>query len=248
MKRLSDMTWPEVDELPRDRTVFVLPVGATEAHGPHLPLGTDDLIAEAMAKEGARLLADRGIEVAALPTLSLTPAPFASEFSGTLSAGVEVVDAQIENLIGSLESAGFRYLAIANAHFDPANVGVLRRIAERDREGPTLAVIFPDVTRRDLARRLTEEFRSGACHAGRYEGSIVLSVRPDLYRHEIAEGLAPHSTSLVDAIGEGKHTFGEAGGRQAYFGDPAAATAAEGRATIRILGEILAEAVLERMG
>ena len=95
------------------------------------------------------------------------------------------------------------------------------------------------------ASRLGEEFRSGACHAGRYEGSIVLAERPDLVREAIRAGLAPNPASLSRAIRDGRTTFADAGGPRAYFGWPADATGEEGRATIAALGEILADAVDE---
>ena len=57
-------------------------------------------------------------------------------------------------------------------------------------------------------------------------------------------GLPANPRSLATAIGEGKRTFRESGGERAYFGDPAAATAEEGRRSIEILGGILAESVL----
>ncbi len=63
-------------------------------------------------------------------------------------------------------------------------------------------------------------------------------------RGEVARALPPNSSSLSAAIREGKRTFAEAGGPQAYFGDPAAAGAEEGRTTIAELGAILEEAVL----
>lgn len=50
---LTSMTWPAVSQLPVQQTVAILPTGAIEAHGPHLPLGTDLIIAEAMARAGA---------------------------------------------------------------------------------------------------------------------------------------------------------------------------------------------------
>ncbi|HWN67087.1 MAG TPA: creatininase family protein, partial [Haliangium sp.] len=56
--RLAEMTWEELRDVPRERAVAILPVGATEAHGPHLPLGTDVIIAEAMARRGAERLSD----------------------------------------------------------------------------------------------------------------------------------------------------------------------------------------------
>jgi len=108
--------------------------------------------------------------------------------------------------------------------------------------------VFPDLTRRRWAERLTPEFQSGACHAGRYEGSIVLAERPDLVRTDVMAALAPNPRSLVDAIHRGDTTFAAAGGPDAYFGFPAEATAAEGRAIVETLGAILAEAVVEAIG
>src|SRR5262245_62518839 len=87
--RLASLTWPAVRDLPPGRTVAVLPAGAIEAHGPHLPLGTDVIIAEAMARAGAERLSARGLDVLLLPPLSVAPAPFASEFAGTLHTPAE---------------------------------------------------------------------------------------------------------------------------------------------------------------
>ena len=136
----------------------------------------------------------------------------------------------------ALAAQGVAALAIANAHFDPANLGSIRQAVEILRQEPTLRVVFPDVTRRPWAERLTEEFKSGACHAGRYEGSVVLALRPDLVDDELRRGLPVNPISLSVAIKAGKQSFEEVGGTDAYFGDPAAATAEEGRRTIAVLG------------
>ncbi len=109
-------------------------------------------------------------------------------------------------------------------------------------------VIFPDVSRKPWALRLSEEFRSGACHAGRYESSIVLAARPELVREAIRKALPPNARSLSTAIRSGMRTFEEAGGEAAYFGYPADARANEGADTIEVLGSILEEAVLAALG
>ncbi len=57
----------------------ILPVGAVEAHGPHLPLATDGIIAAAMAEDGARRLANRGLEALLLPAVDYTAAPTREE-------------------------------------------------------------------------------------------------------------------------------------------------------------------------
>jgi creatinine amidohydrolase/Fe(II)-dependent formamide hydrolase-like protein len=76
---LATMTWTEVRALTAGRTVAILPTGAVEAHGPHLPLGTDIVIAEAMARAGAARLAARNFDAAP---------PRAVARSGALRGGV----------------------------------------------------------------------------------------------------------------------------------------------------------------
>ncbi|MEO7795687.1 MAG: creatininase family protein, partial [Thermoanaerobaculia bacterium] len=143
---------------------------------------------------------------------------------------------------------GLAILALANAHFDPAQVGALREAVEQLRRSGSLRVAFPDLTRRRLAERLGEEFRSGACHAGSYETSILLALRPDLVDEDARRRLPPLPVSLVEAALAGKKTFAEAGLELAYCGDPASASAEEGRALVAELGAILAEAVRAELG
>ena len=241
------MTWEEVRDLGASRTVAILPVGAIEAHGPHLPLDTDVIIADAMARAAAPRLDAHGLTPLLLPALVYTAAPFASGFAGTLSADPSTVTAQLTFLASSLAVQGMAVLAIANAHLDPAHIVSLRTAGESVRAAGGIVWAFPDLTRRRWADRLTEEFRSGACHAGRFETSIVLATRPDLVREPLRTSLAAVPRSLTVAIREGKGTFEEAGGPRAYFGDPAAATAAEGQRMITELGRILEESVLEAL-
>lgn len=244
---LADLTWKDVEALDPERTVLILPVGALEAHGPHLPLGTDVIISEAMARAGAEGLAKEGILALRLPSLAYSPADFAVSFPGTFSLDREAYAAQLVQIAASVRNWGFRHLALANAHFDPGNLGGIYD-ALKTCEGQGLPrPIFPDVTRRPWALRLTDEFKSGACHAGCYEGSIVLAARPDLVRRGVAESLPDHPVSLSDAIRAGQRDFLEAGGDQAYFGYPSRATAAEGQETIAVLGEILCQAVVEAL-
>lgn len=245
---LASMTWKEAAALERARLVAVLPVGAVEAHGPHLPLLTDVIIAEAMAREGARLLSEAGREVLLLPSVAYASAGYADSFPGTVSIRPDTATALLVDIARSLSAQGVRTLAIANAHLDPAHIGSIDKAVEAIRAEKLLAVAFPDVTKKPWASRLTEEFKSGACHAGRFEGSIVMAERPDLVREEIRKSLPPNPASLSKAIRDGKRTFGEAGGPEAYFGWPADATAEEGRQTVATLGAILSESALGLTG
>ncbi len=244
---MAEMTWEEVRDLDRARTVAILPVGAIEAHGPHLPLGTDVVIALAMARAGARALKPRGLGALILPPLPYTAASFAAGFAGTVSVPGGTVTALLLDLARELTRQGFRALAVANAHLDPAHLNSIADAERRAREGGMIPLIGPDITKKPWALRLTEEFRSGACHAGRYESSIVLAERADLVREEVRKGLPPNPSSLSKAIRSGAKSFEDADGGRAYFGWPADGTAEEGRASIGALGAILADAVGEAL-
>ena len=247
IRELADLTWEEVRDLARGRAVALLPVGAIEAHGPHLPLGTDVIIAEHMARAAGERLAARGFAPVLLPALPYTAAPFAARFPGTLAIGAATLEALVVDVARELTRHGFAVLSIANAHLDPAHLEALVGAQRRCRGERLLPLACPDVSTRPWASRLTEEFKSGACHAGRYEGSVVLAARPELVRETIRAGLPPNPRSLGSAIRDGKRTFEDAGGPRAYFGWPADATAAEGRETIAVLGDILAEATLAEL-
>jgi creatinine amidohydrolase len=245
---LAAMTWEEARDAAGPGSVAILPVGAIEAHGPHLPLETDVIIAQAMARSGAERLAARGVGVVVLPTLTYTAAAFAQGFAGTLSLRPETVTATVVDIAGSLTRHGFGGLAIANAHLDPGHLASLEAAVSVIRRDLGLAVAFPNLAAKPWALRLTDEFRSGACHAGQFETSMVLAERPELVREATRAALSPNPSSLSRAIRDGKQSFEEAGGTRAYFGFPAQATAEEGRATLVVLGMILDEAVQAELG
>jgi creatinine amidohydrolase len=246
MKQWMERSSPWLASRAGATAVAILPLGAVEAHGPHLPVGTDVWIAEAMAREGARRLGERGVGALVLPALAYAPAPFADGFAGTLSIGTETVVALVVDVARAVARRGVGTLALASSHFDPAQVAAVRTAVERAAEIDGLRVVFPDLTRRALAARLGDEFRSGACHAGRYETSILLAERPELVDRAAARALPAVDLALPAAIAAGHGSFEAAGMGDAYCGDPARATAEEGRELVARLGEILAEAVAAR--
>jgi NAD(P)-dependent dehydrogenase (short-subunit alcohol dehydrogenase family)/creatinine amidohydrolase/Fe(II)-dependent formamide hydrolase-like protein len=241
--RFADLTWKEAESL-EEGWVAILPLGAVEAHGPHLPLRTDGVIAESMAQAGATLLEARGVKVVVLPTLDYSAAPFAEGFPGTISVMPDIISELIASIAVSVTDQGADGLMLASAHLDPTHIESLYDAVELawDAGAP---IVFPDLTQKQWAVRLSDEFRSGACHAGQYESSVVMAAEPDLVREDIQAGLEANMQSLSEAIREGLDTFEAAGGPEAYFGNPAAASANEGRETIEILGAILADAYEE---
>ena len=228
------------------RVVALLPTGAVEAHGPHLPLVTDVVIAAAAAEAALPGLRRLGFHPLLLPPLPYTAAPFAAGFPGTISVRPATFSALLGDIAASLERQGVAALVVVNAHLDPAHLASIRDGARA--HGGAMPVIHPDITERRWALRLTEEFKSGACHAGRYETSVVMAAAPALVRDAARRGLPEVPASLSAAIRDGAATFEDAGAGDAYCGDPAAATREEGESTVAVLGQIVVDAVAEWAG
>lgn len=245
--RFEDLTTVEAASARDAGAVVLLPVGSIEPHGPHLPLSTDILIAEETARRAALRLASAGIPAFVLPAFAYSPVEFSAGFAGAIGLTPSAAEEALADLLVSALEQGFRAVAVVNAHLEPAHIECLRAAVSLAGSRAGRSPVFPDITRRALASKLTEEFRSGACHAGRYETSLVMAVRPDLVREEVRTVLPPVGISLVEAIRKGKRSFREAGIDAAYCGDPASASAAEGEATYETLGEIVSEDVLRSL-
>lgn len=224
-------------------TVALLPVGAVEAHGPHLPLVTDVVIADAAARASLPGLEGLGLHPILLPPLPYTAAPLAADFPGTISVRPDTFAALLTDVAASLERQGVAALVVVNAHLDPAHLASIMKVV--DAYPGAMPVVHPDLTERRWALRLGDEFRSGACHAGRYETSVVMAAAPELVREEVRRALPANPASLSAAIRAGKATFEEAGVVDAYCGDPAAATTEEGEEMVETLAGIVVEAAGE---
>lgn len=228
MKYLAELTWTEAREARDRHPITLLPIGSTEAHGPHLPLSTDTLLSEELARRSAGALEVEGGEALIAPALSYSLTDYAGEFTGTISIAAETAARLVSDICCSLLSQGFDRICLVNSHLEPAHVSSLRDAVKRVLERTGRTVAFPDQTERRWARTLSDEYKRGACHAGCYETSLVLAARPELVRDQARAKLAPLPIDLAKAMKEGVRTFGEAGASQAYFGDPASATSAEG--------------------
>ena len=239
--RLAEATWTEVRDLlaAHPDAVALVPVGATEAHGPHLPLATDVIIAEGTARRAAAALEAAGRAVAVAPAVVYSVTDYAGDFAGSVSLPAVVATDHLRAVCVGLVRAGFRRVCLVNAHLEPAHVAALREAAAG------LDVAVADPTERRFARTLTEEFKRGACHAGSYETSLVLAERPELVR-DSRRALIPKPIDLAAAMRAGIKTFAEAGAAEAYFGDPAAATALEGEAIYARLVDMVVTVVGER--
>jgi creatinine amidohydrolase len=234
--RLAGLTFEEAARLRDAGAIALIPVGAIEAHGPHLPLETDCLIAEALAERAAGALAERGTAAVIAPGLAYATAEFAAGFAGTCSISADAFLAHADAVLSALERAGFARSCLVNAHLEPAHQTALRA-AVAQHAG---RVVLADPTARKWRDALAADadMRIDG-HAGVYETSLVLAVRPDVVREAKRVALPAVAADLVAAMRAGARTFEQAGGMEAYFGAPARASAAIGERIFAILVEMV---------
>jgi creatinine amidohydrolase len=231
--RLAEMTSPQVEKLVHP--IALWPVGAVEPHGPHAPLGTDTLISVGMCERAAARLDNAVV----LPPLPFGVTRYGAAFAGAVGISEATLRAVVLDVASALDQQGFRRLVIVNNHFEPEQVATLRAAAEE------AGALYLDLVRRRNAQRLTDEFRRGSCHAGRYETSLVLADAPQLVDPEAAS-LPSKEVDMPAAMAAGRTDFVAMGMDRAYCGAPAEATAEEGRETFETLTDMLVELVREQ--
>lgn len=244
---LAELSWQEAAEVLRQRPVGLLPIGAVEAHGPHLPLGTDIVIATAMARHAAMLLGAEGLATLVLPPLAYGVSFVATCFPGTSPVDTDAFRSHLTSVLLNLLPQGYRAVCLCNAHLEPAHAEAVWASARVTTAATGVPVVFPDVRQERWAARLGDEFKRESRHAGRSETSLLLAAQPDAVRVDHMAHLPPMTIDLPARLREGARTLVEAGGKLGYFGDPAHASAAEGERLLACLADIARTAVHEAL-
>lgn len=173
--RIDQMDSRTFDREVRKGRLLILPVGALEAHGPHLPLGTDMIQAERTAEELA-------VRVSGLvaPTLAYGVCPGTREFPGTVSLSLETLAHDIEDLMEDFHRFGFRRVLILSGHGAANHMAALREGAERaTRRHPDLKVAA--LCDYEFVYELRgKEAPLDDGHAGLLETSRVMAMAPNL--------------------------------------------------------------------
>jgi creatinine amidohydrolase len=231
--------------------VALLPIGSTEPHGPHLPLSTDILLSEEACRRAARALVGRNVPALVAPSIAYGITRYAAGFRGAIGVSEATLMALIGDVARALLDDGFAHVALVNNHLEPEHVAAIERAAAllvTERGGKCIS--FANQLTRRWGRTLTDEFKRGNCHAGRYETSLVLATRADLVNGEAAKELSALSISLSQAIAAANGAavrFSDIGMDRAYTGAPAEGTPSEGEATYERLVEMIVAEVTEHM-
>lgn len=244
---LAHLPWTQIRDLPKDPGVVILPVGAVEQHGPHLPVLTDTLLATQVLNRTLAQLPDE-VQAWALPAVNYGKSNEHLGFPGTMTLSTATLTAVLHELATSVKQAGFRRLAFFNGH--GGNVAVLDAAARdiRANTGLLTFCLHPSLYCQAPFPTTPEEQRFGI-HAGEIETSLVLAVAPELVHMEQAVRHFPPFPQDVGPL----FMFGTASAAwlsrdwspTGVFGDATIATAEKGEAllnaaTVR-LGRLLAD-------
>lgn len=194
MSLLAEHTTTTAAEALADAEVAVLPTGSTEQHGPALPLGTDFMTAEALARSAA----DRE-DVVVLPTIPVGVSDHHRQFHGTLWTRPETFEAYVADTIESIASHGVQKAIVVNGH--GGNADALRRAA-RGLRADEVAFVAPWDWWNSVGDLVEELFGEFPGHADEVETSMMLAVAGDPVRED---ALAEAEEGASESWGEVVH-------------------------------------------
>ena len=246
---LPYLSWTQISQLPdKANTVIVLPAGAIEQHGAHLPCAVDSIISAGVVGAALARLPDE------VPAYALAPLTYGKSdehlhFPGTMTIEGSTLLATVTEIGESVYRAGFRKLLIVNGHGGQPQVMEMAARELRLRHGDYIVV--PHFTWRvaHVANRyLSERERRLAMHAGHAETAILMALAPETVHMEHAVANYPPEFPSKTLSSDGRpacawtaRDFGESG----VIGDPLPATAEQGHAILDSLAESWARGIAE---
>jgi creatinine amidohydrolase len=233
MMRWEELTSAEIDTLDRDKTVVILPLGAVEQHGNHMPLGTDTLLAQAVSLAAAAVAGDTFV----MPPPWYGFSAHHMRFPGSITLRVETIMAVVEDVVASLVRHNFRRILIVNGHGgNNGLIDVLASTLGHTHYGTArIAALTYFVLAREAIAKLRKSRSGGMGHACEFETSMVQHIRPELVKIDRAETVYPDPGSrylTTDLLGTQAirlyHDFGDLS-PTGTLGDPAYASPEAGK-------------------
>jgi creatinine amidohydrolase len=244
----------------KSRAVAVLPLAATEQHGPHLPLSVDTDIVNAVIARSVSVLQIQApsLPVYFLPTQAVGLSPEHAAFAGTLTLKPETLIRLWTDIAESVKAAGIHKLVLFNAH--GGHVGAMDVVA-RDLRARLGMLVYSvnwyqlpllDAEGRDLNALISDHEHRFGVHAGDVETSVMLALKPHAVRMDKAQNFKSTSeqrAAKFPILGNGKSAK-LAWQMQDYnamgaAGNAAAANVEKGQAMLAAAGQSLAQLFME---
>ncbi|WJV53187.1 creatininase family protein [Prodigiosinella aquatilis] len=245
---LPFLSWPAIAALPdKANTVIILPTGAIEQHGPHLPCAVDSVIASGVAGHALARLPE-SVPAFGIPPITYGKSDEHLHFPGTLTLSGDTLLQTVLEIGESLYRAGFRKLLMINGHGGQPQVLQMAGRELRLRHGD-MVLIAHDVFRVPNAadQFLSVREQQLAMHAGHGETALMLALAPEYVHMEQAVASyppvfpCPTLSSGRPAAAWASYDFSPSG----VIGDPTDATAEQGQAILDSLADSWAQAITE---
>lgn len=254
----EERTWPDIAEAAASNVPVIVPLGATEQHGLHLPLGADTMQGIDMCRRAAAVLAREGVALLVGPAIPFGPMPFLSEspkqYAGTIVVSNDTLRALIHDVCTSLITHGFRriYLLLANVESEFAMHVVAKELTETT-PANIVTLNWLVGARPGYKGILKSERPQG--HGGEGETARLLATAPHLVRMDAARPYHPHIANPPPVHGDALPYLGGAIGRYRFdggefegfvdgiTGDPQLATAETGERSYALIADWIASVV-----
>ena len=183
---LHEMTWQDISKIDSKKSVFILPIGSTEQHGPQNPIGTDFLIAEHIARKTA----EKSPFAFCLPTIPVGVASHHRNFPGTLWVSHKIFEEYVTDVLKSLHHHGFDKVIAVNGHGGNTS-SILNAISYCNDDLKMTCMLFEWWKHPTL---VTSVFEGQSCgHADAVETSVIFAAKPELVHEDRFENLTSSS-------------------------------------------------------
>jgi creatinine amidohydrolase len=223
--------------------VAIVPFGAIEQHGPHLPVEVDSLLGDEVALRTARKMAERGEPVVVLPMVWTGVSEHHMSFGGTITLEFAAYAALAEGICRSLVRLGFKRLVLLNGH--GGNDNALRTITDEltPKLGvPILQMTYWHPTAAEIAAVL--ETQAALLHACEAETAMTMALRPEL----VARERIPAASQEMEDDPPGLYRWRTLGAvsSSGVIGNPAAATPEKGEKLLEVISTKLSDILCNR--
>lgn len=251
IRNYRDLTRWEMEQVDRENTIVLIPLGALEQHGNQAPLGTDDIIAEAMVEEIRKQLTENGEEDFPMLMFPVIPVGLSTEhknFCGSITLRPDTYYRMLYDICTSLAHHGFKKLAFLVCHGGNAPIAQVLSRELRSELGISPFILSSGAFSHPDVKATVSEGKVWDFHGGEMETSMVMAVDESLVKLELSE--AGISTAFKDnttlKIG-GNVTIGwvsedwktEDGRPIGIGGNPSGATAEKGRIILETSAKVL---------
>jgi creatinine amidohydrolase len=222
---IADQTWPDLADYVAEESVALVPLGSTEQHGPHLPLSTDHVIAEGLARAAAERSG-----FLCTPTVNVGVSEHHRQFHGTMWVSPIAFREYVESLTRNLSYHGIDRVVFVNAHGgNSQHLQEVGRRLRRDRIAFATSWMWDEA----IPDLVDEVFETNGPHAGPKETSMLLhldpeNVKPEEFENARDDGLVDLSSSGHSRHGARVHYDAIENADNGAFGDQTDATAEKG--------------------